>query len=92
MTAAYTIGVIADTGATIKGVGRDYTGSTMNQRIMGRGVAVETANDIVVYIDCADLHMAGEMQGTMDWAIVMENSAHSVQPVVPTCEKYNLGF
>ena len=92
VTAAYTVGVIADTGATIKGVGRDHTSSATNQRNMSRGVAVETANDTVVYTDCADLPMNGEMQGTMDEAIVMENSAHSVQPVVPTCEQYNLGF
>ena len=92
MTAAYTIGVIVDTGATIKGVGRGHTCNTTNKRIMGRGVAVETSYDTVVYTDCADLPMAGEMQGTTDEAIVMENSAHSVQPVVPTCEKYNLGF
>ena len=55
-------------------------------------VLVHTANDITRFYECADLPLEGNMEGSIDGAVVMEHSKDSIQPVVPVCEEMDLGF
>ena len=86
------LGVVADTGATIRGLGTAYVGLAGNRRFLNNPVLVHTANDITRFYECADLPMEGSMRGAMDGAVVMDHSRESIQPVVPTCEEMDLGF
>ena len=47
-------GVVADTGATIRGLGTAHVGLAGNRRFLNNPVRVHTTNDITRFYECAD--------------------------------------
>ena len=89
---ALTVGVITDTGATIKGAGARHEGMLVNVGPMSCPVSVATAVGDTVLDRAGDLPMAGGLVGAMDGAMLLESCADSIMPVVPTCEQLDLGY
>ena len=86
---ALACGVVADTGATVKGIGRKHMGSVRNKRSLDNPIDVATASGGIQLTEGADLPVG---LGMMDGAAVLPESDDSLLPVVPTCEDDDLGF
>ena len=89
---ALTVGVITDTGATIKGVGARHDKLLQNVGKLSCPVSVATAVGDTRLEKTGDLAMAGGLSGAMDGSLVLESCADSIMPVVPTCEQLDLGY
>ena len=89
---ALTVGVITDTGATIKGVGARHDNLLQNIGRLSCPVSVATAVGDTRLEKTGDLAMAGGLSGAMDGSLVLESCADSIMPVVPTCEQLDLGY
>ena len=89
---ALTVGVITDTGATIKGAGARHEGMLVNVGPMSCPMSVTTVVGDTVLDRAGDLPMAGGLNGAMDGAMLLESCADSIMHVVPTCEQLDLGY
>ena len=82
-------GVVADTGATIKGIGTKHMGRARNMHALERPIKVDTAKGIVFLTEGADLPV---QYGLMNGGVVLPESQDSLLPVVPVCQDDDLGF
>ena len=89
---ALTVGVITDTGATIKGVGARHDKLLQNVGKLPCPVSVATAVGDTKLDKTGDLAMAGGLSGVMNGLLVLESCTDSIMPVVPTCEQLDLGY
>ena len=85
-------GVVADTGATVRGLGRKHVHSARDVRGIAETVRIEGAGGTVEIDTVGDLGMTGPLNGTMDGAMVFYDCAESVMSVVPVCEEMDMGF
>jgi hypothetical protein len=85
-------GIIADTGATVRGVGRKHISKVTNTRQLKQSVQVEGAGGAVSVAEGGDLPIRGPLNGAMNDSLIFHECAESVLPVVPVCEELDLGY
>ena len=85
-------GVVADTGAKVRGLGKKHVHSARDVRDIAETVGIEGAGGTVEIDTVGDLEMTGHLNGTMDGAMVFYDCAEPVMPVVPVCEEKDTGF
>ena len=82
-------GVIGDTGATLRVVGRDHLDKAVNIRDLPNPIRLKTANKTIILTKQCDLP---DYHGLMNGAAINEHSQHSLLPIVPICRELNASF
>lgn len=85
-------GIVADTGATVAGIGRRHISKAGETRQLKEGLQVSGAGGLTTVTETADLNLNGPLDGVMDNSLVFCECEESVLPVVPVCEEYDLGY
>jgi hypothetical protein len=83
------IGVVADTGATIRAIGRKHVDLLQNKRKLKKSLIVNAAGGRLVLKEGGDLPMK---EGMMDDGVILPDGEDSLLPVIVTCEEKNMGF
>jgi hypothetical protein len=81
--------VIADTGATVRVIGKGDASRAVNVRKLSKSVEVETAQGRVLVDSVGDLPGYG---GLMDKCLMMPECSQSLMPVNTVCEEHDLGY
>jgi hypothetical protein len=85
-------GIIADTGATVRGVGRKHISKATNTKQLAQPVQIEGAGGTVRVTEGGDLPIVGPLSGAMNDSLMFYDCVESVLPVVPVCEELDLGY
>ena len=82
-------GIIADSGATVRVIGRDHIHLIRNRVKLGQQVMVQTAQGEIRVTEMGDLPGFG---GLMTGCLIIPESSASLLPIGGVCEELDLGY
>jgi hypothetical protein len=89
---ALVMGIVSDTGATVRGVGNRHMGMLENEKPLNAALQIAGAGGDVRVDTKGDLPIRGALAGSMDDSLVFHDCQESILPVVPICEELDLGY